>query len=76
MPATPIRSNTLVFATELLKPVHENLGRGQLVTSFRWEGKDGETVLEFEIRVTKVGSAPVPRNRKTLPELANRKDPR
>lgn len=76
MPTTRIRSNTLVFATDLLKTVHKNLGHGQLVTPFRWEDKDGETVLEFEIRVTKVGSAPVPRNRKTLPELANLKDPR
>lgn len=59
-----IRANTLVMASDFLNPVSRNLDQSVTVTNFVLEDNGGKPVLEFEIRVKKIGTVPVPRNTK------------
>lgn len=59
-----IRLQSPVFATELLRPISENLDRHVTVTAFELLDRAGNAALSFEVRVKKIGTVPVPRNTK------------
>ncbi len=68
-PASPVtlQAHGLTSIADVLKPVNINLGRGITVTPFVWQDVEGRVLMEFEVRVTRIGNVRVPRTAKTLP---------
>lgn len=69
MRSSPIvlRPTGLTSVAELLRPANENLMKGITVTPFVWLGEDGQALMEFEVRVTRIGQTRLPRKGTTFP---------